>query len=439
MERILASWRFCALLLLVTLYVSVQTARAENPNSTPFLTSSISKRDFFVGEEILLTYTLNFKDVAPKIFSEVSPFFQGVWVKESPPERFIKSTPTKVQGKTFRSAVVKQFRLVPLQSGNIPISGYRMQCLVQKLETSANPKRVKERVISIAAPPLTLSARPLPEPIPENFSWAVGSFSFDLLADKQKVRAGEPLSLKMIITGTGSLHTLQLPTLNLPESFRHNPPERSSHYNKESRIPSGTITSTTITWPQSTGDFRIPAIRLTVFNPETEHYQTLLSKPLNITIARGVVKNIADQQTRHFPGESESNLYPPIMITAIFIGLLLLTMTATLLSRSKKRKKAGQRHHNSEPQHSQNTAKTAGEMKQKLFTTLDKTGIKQPGALTRRELENALQRININCEIRAEIPAVLDSLDKILYTPSAKLPESMINKVNTLIEALTKS
>ncbi len=439
MKRKTAYFRFCALLLLVTLYTSAITARAETPDSTPFITTLINKRHPFVGEEILLTYTLNFKDVAPKISNEVMPLLQGVWAKESPPERFIKSSPTKVQGETFRSAVVKQFRLVPLQSGQIPLSGYRMQCIQQKNQMEASAKEVKESVISIAAPPLTLSARPLPEPIPENFSGAVGTFAFDLVADKQKIGAGEPLSLKIVITGTGSLNTLQLPALNLPESFRHNPPERSGSFNQNSGVTSGTLTSTTLTWPQSVGDFMIPAIRFAVFNPETEQFQTLLSKPLTITVEGGLFKKIADQQTLPIFGEQKNTLFPERMMTVLIIVLLLLTIAATLLIRSKKQKITTRRQHDTASEHPQKSARSAYEIKQKLFTTLDGAGIKKPGALTRKELENELQRININEEIRQEIPAVLDSLDKNLYTPSARLHESMIKRVNALIAALNKS
>ena len=72
---------------------------------------------------------------------------------------------------------------------------------------------------------------------------------------------------------------------------------------------------------------------------------------------------------------------------------------------------------------------------------LEKAGIKSPGGLTRVELKNALQEIGLPLDVQAEIPAVLDSLDRILYSPTGKkeasAPDSLVERVNSLRKALS--
>ena len=84
---------------------------------------------------------------------------------------------------------------------------------------------------------------------------------------------------------------------------------------------------------------------------------------------------------------------------------------------------------------------TAENLKQELFLLLEKAGIKSPGGLTRVELKNALQERELPRDVQAELPAVLDSLDKILYSPTGKkeasTPDSITVRVNSLRQALS--
>jgi len=428
------------LLLIALFYTPAITGASENQDNKPFLTSSTSNTHPFVGQEILLTYTLYFRDIAPKISSEKNPSFQGLWAKENVPDRFIKSIQTTIQGEHFRSAVVKQFRLVPIQSGMITVSGYKMQCVLPPPNMTTGGKELSDSHIQITAPALVISARALPEPVPEGFSGAVGNFSLEVHADKLNLRIGEPLSLTLKLTGAGSLYTLELPNLHLPESFRQNPPERTTTLKKESELTSGSITSTLIAWPQSEGDFQIPAQRLVAFNPETRQFSTLLSKPLTITVTRAQEAMMSEEKPSDTALGKKINFFP-LLIGAILIIVLLITGISFVL-RNKHQKDTNTALDNTAGLRS-DSDNSAGKMKQKLLTALEKAGINSPGCLTREELKQALQEINITDETQTELPGVLDSLDKIIYSPSEKketrLPEGMVAKINALVHELIKS
>ena len=422
-------------MLVIVLTCAPATVGAQvNRGHKIFLVSSINNSTPYTGQEILLTYTLYFKDSAPKISNETAPMLRGVWSKETVPERYIQSKQTLIQGEPFRFAVVKQFRLVPLQSGKIIISGYSILCNLPH-EQGIGGQEATDTRIRITAPDIVVSTFALPEPVPEGFSGAVGTFQLELSADKQNVKAGEPLSLKLLLAGSGSLLTLKLPDLHLPESFRQNPPEITSVLQTNSVPTTGSITAIITAWPQSEGDYQIPSLHTVTFNPETRQYCTLLSKPLSIKVAQApqATKTTSSILPLSAVAEQNTNLYLLLLVTTIAL-LFLMTRAVTLLTK-KNKMNAGNVHTDSDT--------SPANLKQQIFVALEKAGIKSPGGLTRMELNNAMQDIGLPDDVQSALPAVIDSLDRILYSPTDKkedrTPDTITAKVNSLLHALRAS
>ena len=318
-----------------------------------------------------------------------------------------------------------------------------MQCVLPQQQVATNGNELPDTPVKITAPPIIISARALPEPVPEGFSGAVGDFSLTLLSDKEHLRVGEPLSVKLTLTGKGSLLTLELPVVHLPESFRQNPPERTTTLNKESELSSGSITSTILAWPQSEGEFQITAPRLVVFNPATKQFSTLLAKPLALTVTaavQGIMTN--EKEPSDATPEKMRDFSPLITNTAIIIVLLLCGVA---IARARKiivqKREKIQRDAASELK--PDMGKSAGKMKQQLFTMLEEAGIKSPGGMTRSELKQALLEINITDERRTELLTVLDALDMIIYCPAGTtetgIPEWIPAKVTVLLNELNKA
>ncbi len=420
--------------MLVIVFTSVQAIAAEvnRPNKL-FIASTVNNSLPYIGQEILLTYTLYFKEVAPKISNESVPLLKGVWTKETVPERFIKSSPTSVQGELFRYAVVKQFKLVPLQSGKITVSGYSILCNLPQDQGVAAGQERPETHERITAPDVIISVRALPEPVPAGFAGAIGTFKQDLVADKLRLKAGEPLALKLLLTGTGSLFTLKLPNIHLPESFRQNPPEITTSLASNSVPSTGTITATMTAWPKSAGDYEIAPLRTVTFNPDTRQYSTLFSKPIAITVTSASEGTAIKEAPSNSVPENNTFLSPLLIVTAVALLFLLIRATTILVRRKEM---------NAEKAKSQTGNDTTAEnLKHELFLLLEKAGIKSPGGLTRVELKNALQERELPRDVQAELPAVLDSLDKILYSPTGKkeasTPDSITVRVNSLRQALS--
>ena len=207
---------------------------------------------------------------------------------------------------------------------------------------------------------------------------------------------------------------------------------------RDSSSSSGSITSTITAWPQVTGLFHIPALRLTVFNPETRVYTTLVTKAVTISVEEGPLPGRMSEGREPASVErvksSSATLVAGIVVTIV----LLLTIIGLVLKRRKGQQRSSATVSGGEPEESVSAEK----MKQQLFTLLEAAGIPNPGALRRKELDRALQDFTIPVESRLELSAVLDSLDKMLYSPSGKnaetIPVSIVAKVNDLLTLLKK-
>ena len=72
---------------------------------------------------------------------------------------------------------------------------------------------------------LTLSVLRLPGKKPEDFKGAVGDFNLNVEASPSEVKVGDPVTLKMIITGSGNFNTVTGPSLKQSEDFKTYEPQ----------------------------------------------------------------------------------------------------------------------------------------------------------------------------------------------------------------------
>lgn len=395
---------------------SVGTRKA-NVQEAPFLTTSLSNATPYVGEEITIHYTLYFQEIAPKIVRESQPSMQGLWAQASNPDRFINSKSVQFKGKAYRSAVIKSYRVAPLQSGQLPIDGYTMHYVLSENEGEGEK--------SITAPSVAITARPLPQPIPQGYSGAVGTFSIAQHSSAQQVRVGEPLTVTLTINGTGNLFTVTPPTLSVPASFRADTPNKKIEVNSDANAKSGSITLTQTIWAEQAGSFTLPACSFIAFNPNSKSFATLRTEPLTIIVtpalqSGGQSASKGDSLSSSMAASEDGTAASFPVIPAV-AGALIVIMAGVGAWLLRHRKGSAQTSiEGSVPKSS--VAITARSAKEQLFAQLHLVGIKHPNGLTRSELLQALCTTRLSPEMQQQFMALLDALDALLYAPGAANP-----------------
>jgi len=126
-----------------------------------------------------------------------------------------------------------------------------------------------------------LLIRELPsQGVPPDFNGAVGDYNFTLEASPTDIAVGDPITLKMIISGKGNFTTVSQPTADLAGNFK-------VYDSQAQQTEAGKVFEQVII-PKSTAVKEIPPLRFSFFNPLTEKYQTIVQGPIKLYVKKSV-------------------------------------------------------------------------------------------------------------------------------------------------------
>ena len=147
-----------------------------------------------------------------------------------------------------------------------------------------NQVQVQERRVALSAEPETLTVLPLPKDnVPANFNGAVGSFSLTLSAGPTNVAVGDPITVKVQISGQGAFDALTLPEQSAWSGFKTYPPTTKVDTTDALGLQ-GTKTFEQVVVPQSADIKTLPAISFSFFDPEQKSYRTLTQPPVALIV-----------------------------------------------------------------------------------------------------------------------------------------------------------
>jgi hypothetical protein len=142
---------------------------------------------------------------------------------------------------------------------------------------------------------------------PESFAGAVGSgFSLTVSANRTVVKVGEPIALEFELRGDGNLETAALPRLDaaglLPAAqFRVPDGEIAG------RVEEGVKRFTATVRVLSAGVTEIPALEYAWFDPTTEQFQKVHSRPIALSVGNARIVDAADvQSSERFADQSNA-------------------------------------------------------------------------------------------------------------------------------------
>lgn len=136
--------------------------------------------------------------------------------------------------------------------------------------------------------PVKINVLPLPaQGKPKDFSGMVGNYSFDATFDKDSLALGDALTLSIQISGDGKPGTVTDPILPDFSDFRTVPPET----NVKKKVANGKVVTTKniriFLYPKKKGEFDIPEITYSWFNPSKKKYESKTLGPWKIKVEKG--------------------------------------------------------------------------------------------------------------------------------------------------------
>ena len=172
----------------------------------------------------------------------------------------------------------------------------------------------------------TVKIKPLPtQGRPADFSGAVGQFDVTAEALAKNGTTGDPLTLKMNITGRGNFDRVTTNALTNSPDWKTYKPNGKFAANDSAGIE-GTKSFEQSIVPTKAGAQEIPALSFSYFDPDTRRYVTKTTAPIAVEITQGTATTPAAPPTSapvaHAPKANGDGLAPDQVVTGRSVASL---------------------------------------------------------------------------------------------------------------------
>jgi hypothetical protein len=141
----------------------------------------------------------------------------------------------------------------------------------------------EQKQVTLATAPVTVESLPLPEENkPANFSGAVGDFMLTVNAGPTTLTVGDPITVRVQISGSGALDAITLPTQDAWSNFKTYPTTRLETTDQFGF--QGTNTFEQIVSPLNSDVRELPPLTFSFFNPNDGQYHTLTQPATPLTV-----------------------------------------------------------------------------------------------------------------------------------------------------------
>ena len=271
----------------------MRSAGSAISGSDLFIKVSASKKRVHEQEPILLTY---------KVYTQVDltqlegkmPDLKGFHTQEVPlPQQKTFHTET-VNGRPYKCVTWSQYVMYPQMTGSLQIPSITFKGIVVQQNRNVDPMEAffnggsgyVEVKKDIKAPGITLQVDPLPQR-PANFSGGVGKFNISASLDKKEVKAGEPITLRVVVGGIGNLKLLKQPVVNFPKDFDKYDAKVTDKTRLTANGVEGNMVYDFLAVPRNQGSYTIPSVELTYYDTGKNAYKTIKTQPFKVEVEKG--------------------------------------------------------------------------------------------------------------------------------------------------------
>jgi hypothetical protein len=238
-----------------------------------FVEAEVDNPNPYLGEQVV--YTFRFYESGLGMLDQPHyqpPQFSGFWAeKEDDPQQY----QVQANGQIYNVTELRTV-LFPTKTGALTIEPAH-------LATSGG---FFGQGGELQSEPITLEVKPLPGNAPASFTGVVGQFDLTAAVDKTETKVNEPVNWQITLSGAGNLPTAPdpvWPELDGWHSYDSQAPKTNTHF-QDGRLV-GMRVYERLMLPQQAGEFTIPALEYSFFDPEAGEYRTLATQPIQVSVA----------------------------------------------------------------------------------------------------------------------------------------------------------
>jgi len=257
------------------------------------------KQRVWLGEQLIVTFKIYIRVSVSRYDLTKAPTFDGFWSEDFDLPKQPALTTEALNGKQYRSAVIKKTALFATQAGTLKIAPLEVRCdvQVQAKRRSNDPfdqffndpffQQPQTIQTEVRSNPLSVIVDPIPANAPSGFSGAIGRFAFSANVDKRSVKAGDPITLTLAVLGSGNVKLVTLPKPQLPADMESYEPKISEEISRDAGIIRGKKTAEYLLIPRNPGQRILEPMQFVYFDLDKKEYVVQRSPRFEFTITPG--------------------------------------------------------------------------------------------------------------------------------------------------------
>lgn len=432
-----------------------------------FLRTTIDRDEVFIGDQ--LTYTIELYtrvNGSPRFSTE--PGLDGFWLHEL----IDIDQPTEerreiVRGVPFRVYTLRRIAAFPLRTGELSIEPPTLQMSLSSAFGLSRGETLERR-----GQKLSVRVKPLPDRVPSDA--LVGEFTLRAQVDRERIKVGEALTYTVILEGRGNLSDLDLPLPDLP-GLRVLAPERNLTLTRRGGKVHSRLETRFLIIAEEPGQPLLPALRLPVFNPETERFDSLTTRTIQLDIRdeSGASVPSAPPQSASSPDSPESispeaarlgsfrlrsdlrmsrRSFPEQPLFLVALAIPPLAFAGALFGRWWRRRRGEERELRARQRRHEQLLALARERRKgsdaaglyaaigaAIHAALDGILGESTRGMTRRELDDALRERGLPSDLISRLIEELEGLDFARFSQSSTAEDEMdraLSRAESLLDRI---
>jgi hypothetical protein len=254
--------------------------RIPRGDSDLFLRATIDKKQVYVGEQVTLSLYIYSRVDLSSVDAVTMPKLEGFWSEDVESPTQLSGEQRIVNGIPYRTYLLRRRALFPVKSGTLPITAAEADITTGFLFAGHRVHRVSNA--------LDVEVKPLPPGAPKGMSNAnVGNWELSLEVSQTQVELGQPVTVKVILDGSGNVKNVTPPRLEVPAALKVYDPTTTDKVVPDRWRIQGRRVQEYLVMPQRTGTFTLPALEFPYFDPKTGRYEVSRTEPVEIVVEPG--------------------------------------------------------------------------------------------------------------------------------------------------------
>jgi hypothetical protein len=324
----------------------------EDPNAKMsrnlFLKVMVDRTSCFVGQPVVATFKL-YSRLESKSDIVKNPGFYGFAVYDIINLNDNSSSTEIINGRAFDVHIIRSVQLYPLQPGIFSIDPMEVVNKVEFSKSSVNRKteqKIVEGVFESPDPPgrantvtyennlrtekIDIKVKPLPAARrPVLFNGATGKFSIHASIEKNELARNEKGMLIVSITGKGNFTQLPAPFIQWPAEIESFDAVVNDSLDKTQTPLKGSRTFTFAFVANRAGNYHIPPVYFSFFDPDSNRYKTLLAEVPEVIVSNAEIKEQPTAQPANKVKDKKDQRSLWIYLGIAFVVLLIIALEFT--------------------------------------------------------------------------------------------------------------